>query len=877
MKINECEEIQLSEYVDYGNFDSDKIFLICTPEYSDYHTNINPLMVLKDKFYKIKENPNTIMYGANFRERGSDKRELLTQRFLPNELFKVSVIVENQRNPTELPFFAFGDKTIKLAHEVHESFSGIFDLEHDYFIPTQTEIYTLLKEKNELGQSSYFYVNTDDLIFGPFNFNGTDGDKIKLIAIHNNNGYIYEWETDKIKSQFVDFDTKSQTGVTLNRRLVSDWLPIEKGRKIKFLPNDELLKFVINNAEKLKDFTTHELNTFKNVLNAFSGSDFLDIDRSIYQRAQNLFVTTTNNKDLLEKFLSNIPETEFIQTKISESKALKASLSNEISELENKKNDFDQKINEIQEEENHLKQNLEEIKNEYENLRKEKIEAEMETARIQNEELNALLREKETIQNEIQKIEKYENLTELDKDIQDKEAELRILKRNETELKDIMTGLRQEFISTQRDANEKLKDLIKTKTHFDFISGREFANETTNEVNIEFETDPSTYYDIDLTSSDGTDYISTERMMLDNVNKSLKESGREFSSAYIANVLISIHQNTFTIFAGLPGTGKTSLARLISKILVGEHKKRIEISVAKGWTSQKDFIGFYNPLSKSFCTTDPNMYQLLKIANQEYQEKKFQDSTMGYVILDEANLSPIEHYWSSFYNLTDSISNPDNPLTINLGEDFSLHYSNNIRFIGTINSDQTTEELSPRIIDRVNIIRIPVSSNPTSFSIHNFEPSAINNIGLTYKDVIRMFKLKDFNENFVDQIDTFSQRESYKDIQDKYQNLKRKFKKLNINISHRIDNAFIVYCMAAFSFMNPYRALDFFVAQRILTKIDGQGDQFREDLNELNHEISTIFSEQKLDDSESNNILDKIIHFGSNEGLYDNYNYFLIN
>lgn len=38
------------------------------------------------------------------------------------------------------------------------------------------------------------------------------------------------------------------------------------------------------------------------------------------------------------------------------------------------------------------------------------------------------------------------------------------------------------------------------------------------------------------------------------------------------------------------------------------------------------------------------------------------DSTLAYIILDEANLSPLEHYWSIFYNLTDNKAHNDNYL-----------------------------------------------------------------------------------------------------------------------------------------------------------------------------------------------------------------------
>ncbi|WP_020586347.1 hypothetical protein [Desulfobacter curvatus] len=409
MKIDELEEIQLSDYVDYGNLDREKIVLVCTKEYSDYHTNILPILVLKDNiFYKIKDNPKTIMYNANFRERGEEKRELLTQRFLSNELFRVTAIVENLKDSIELPFFAFGDKTVKLRHEVHESYSGSFDLENDYFIPDQPGVYELLKDKNESGQNSYFYVDSKKSILGPFNFNGTDGEKIKLAAIHNNSGYIYEWEITQIKSLFVDFETNTLKGETLNRKLIAEWLPTEQGRKIKFLPNDELLNFILKNANSLNIFSKQELNTFKKVHNAFSGADFSDINQSIYTRAQNLFDKSKNNKDLLEDFLSFLPETETFKDQISDYEEKKNDLSNEISDLEKKKEDLDLQISELREDEKERIQKLDELKNQYENLRKEQIEAEMEAARIQNEDLKALFAEKEKIQEELQKIEKYQ-------------------------------------------------------------------------------------------------------------------------------------------------------------------------------------------------------------------------------------------------------------------------------------------------------------------------------------------------------------------------------------------------------------------------------------------------------------------------------------
>ena len=204
------------------------------------------------------------------------------------------------------------------------------------------------------------------------------------------------------------------------------------------------------------------------------------------------------------------------------------------------------------------------------------------------------------------------------------------------------------------------------------------------------------------------------------------------------NLLISIFQNTLTVFAGVPGTGKTTLARLLSNILAPKDRIR-EVSVNRGWSSQKDFIGFVNPLTKKFHSSSTDIYSLLKQMDYETKEKMFLESPLSFIILDEANLSPLEHYWSSFYNLTDS----SGKLEIQLGHKEKVEFHNNLRFIGTINYDHTTEELSPRVLDRINIIQLPSNTESNELNA-NYDISNIKTIGLSFqKCKDDFFKIKD--------------------------------------------------------------------------------------------------------------------------------------
>ncbi|GAW90791.1 hypothetical protein FPS14_contig00118-0001 [Flavobacterium psychrophilum] len=126
--------------------------------------------------------------------------------------------------------------------------------------------------------------------------------------------------------------------------------------------------------------------------------------------------------------------------------------------------------------------------------------------------------------------------------------------------------------------------------------------------------------------------------------------------------------------------------------------------------------------------------------NEESKDEEiYLNTPMSFIILDEANLSPLEHYWSSFYNLTDSTG----MLEVKLGHNETIKFPNNLRFIGTINYDHTTEELSPRVLDRINIIQLNKSED---INFSNISNSKIKNIQLSFKRCIEFFELTDNNQ-----------------------------------------------------------------------------------------------------------------------------------
>ncbi len=209
--------------------------------------------------------------------------------------------------------------------------------------------------------------------------------------------------------------------------------------------------------------------------------------------------------------------------------------------------------------------------------------------------------------------------------------------------------------------------------------------------------------------------ISAEGMSAQEVNDLICErmsevSGREYTPNEVANLMVCLTQGYVTTLSGLPGTGKTSTANALAWALGirgGATERFCQVSVKRGWTSYKDLVGYFNPLSGQMVQSSPELFSLLEAADAEALTAN-EASAPWLVLLDEANLSSIEHYWSPFLGACDSFKT--RPARISLGDGRSLRTSSSLRFLATVNFDHTTEELSPRFLDRSWVITLEPSA-----------------------------------------------------------------------------------------------------------------------------------------------------------------------
>lgn len=178
---------------------------------------------------------------------------------------------------------------------------------------------------------------------------------------------------------------------------------------------------------------------------------------------------------------------------------------------------------------------------------------------------------------------------------------------------------------------------------------------------------------------------------------------RPYAAEDVLNLYLTVTQHFLTIFAGAPGSGKTSACTLIADALgLVKAERFLPVSVERGWTSKRDFIGYWNPLTKRFESADSARYEAVRMMDVE--ARRGMATAPYFMLLDEANLSPMEYYWADFMNVSDERGNL---AFLSLGGDTRCRIPDHLRFLATINNDFTTEALSPRLLDRAAIVTLP--------------------------------------------------------------------------------------------------------------------------------------------------------------------------
>ncbi len=177
--------------------------------------------------------------------------------------------------------------------------------------------------------------------------------------------------------------------------------------------------------------------------------------------------------------------------------------------------------------------------------------------------------------------------------------------------------------------------------------------------------------------------------------------------------------NSLTILRGSPGIGKSRFA--VDLIPTDRHHI---VSVASTWRGREDLLGYVSPITGEF---QPSSFcNFLLKAEQKWREG---DRKPFLVIFEEFNLSPPEFWFSDIMVRSQYPIDREAERTIELGGkppkewpqkegNASVWLSPAIRFIATINTDHTTQNLSPRILDRATLIQMELSPKQICDFVH---------------------------------------------------------------------------------------------------------------------------------------------------------------
>ena len=529
-------------------------------------------------------------------------------------------------------------------------------------------------------------------------------------------------------------------------------------------------------------------------------------------------------------------------------------------ELVNSANKIKQEI-EIQEEELHkLKRQVkiqkesvdEERKTSSEQITKEKEKAKIEIEEIKKKSKQDIEKEQQEVmgkllskiideENKLKKLDtEIKDFYKIAEDIKDHDSlkdEVHFLKKSEEKLTRAVE--QQSKLLSSQNLGEKITEV---KTVIDILQGRSLNK---NNDAYEFKAPEITKNIPDQAKK----YIQT-------LVEYFEKDEHTISFEEITNLLITIQQSFLTVLSGLPGSGKTSSIMRLSSAhgLCPKNESKsdcfLNIPVARGWVSSRDFVGFNNSLKGIFQPAKTGVYQFLRQSEQE-ESQHF----LRMILLDEANLSPIEHYWSEFLAMCDK-EGRNRPLDTGIqGKQRYLKVAENIRFIATINNDNTTELLSPRLCDRAPIITMDnFFITSTSEDIASLALDGV----ISYEQLEKWFGLPSEEEDSTSLIiDNFIEKMKEIDLT----------LGTEIYVSRRKINAIAAYYQVANRYIDDNTlVIDFSISQYLLPLINGYGDNFKRRLEGL-EEYAKVYNLKR-----TVILLKKILNSG--EMYTDSYSFF---
>lgn len=210
---------------------------------------------------------------------------------------------------------------------------------------------------------------------------------------------------------------------------------------------------------------------------------------------------------------------------------------------------------------------------------------------------------------------------------------------------------------------------------------------------------------------------ATQETFLARLGDYARQSGLSYDQNDLRRFHLSVLCEGLTVLEGPAGVGKSSLARIYGDVLAGagaEYPREGThiVHVSPSWMERADLLGYVNTVTAEFSPSETGLYQRLLLAEADYA-KNGSASALYPVCLDEMNLAQVEHYFSDFMQIMEM---PEEKRVLPcfskdavsgdavFREHSSVKLAPSVRFVGTVNFDETTRRLSTRLLDRANLV-----------------------------------------------------------------------------------------------------------------------------------------------------------------------------
>lgn len=236
----------------------------------------------------------------------------------------------------------------------------------------------------------------------------------------------------------------------------------------------------------------------------------------------------------------------------------------------------------------------------------------------------------------------------------------------------------------------------------------------------------------------------TAKELKRSLDEKLKAKNIDWGKAhdFILNSFVAaVFTKPFVLLAGPTGHGKTSLARAFGEVLKGNGGNYAFLPVKPEWTDSTDIWGksIFDPHNNAWEFKSTGLYEIIKLAREKWlcskgvriavEDTEIESfckesffpcfSSIFYeqwfipqycVILDEMNLARPEYYLADILSVMETFEPGElftsKKLELNLPGlgDSEISLPRNLSFIGTLNIDESTYQLSPRVLDRAFVI-----------------------------------------------------------------------------------------------------------------------------------------------------------------------------